>query len=483
MSANNNLRAKVTAGIVWRFSELMLNRGAGGITTLILAWFLAPEDFGLIAMMAVFLGLSNVLIDAGLSQALIRKQGLRKQDYNAAFFANIVIACIVYVLLFISAPLIADFYSQQKLVDLIRIAGIALIFNGLSIVQRAVLIREFKFKLQMRVSLPATLISSAIAIVVAYLGYGVWALVIQLVLQALLNSLFYWCLRLWRPTFSFAWSDLVALVPFSSFLLLEQFTNILFVNMYVMTIANLYSASIAGYYYLSQKIREILIEQLVGSVQMVTYPTLARIQDNPERLKSGFRQIISAITFIISPFLVFLAALLDNIFHLLLPETWWPATIYIQLMCLSALMNPLNAINLNILKVAGRSDLVFYIGLFKKGIALAIFAVSYRYGIIAILLGQMLSSVLGYFPNSFYSRKLINYSMYEQAVDFIPSLLLASCVGFGVWTLQNIVNWHKLIELLVFGFGGVVTYIACAWILNISGLKLTHDLIISKMKQ
>lgn len=482
LSKRISLKRETVSGTAWNFTELFLRRGVGGFTTLILAWFLTPEDFGLVAMMAVFLAFANLIADAGFSDALIRKSNVSITEYDTAFYANIFFSIVVYGLLFITAPLIASFYEQPILNDLIRVTGFVTILNALVLVQRAKLSRELKFKLQMQVSFPAAIISGLCAILLAFAGYGVWALVAQILIQALLNVVLYWRLKIWRPGLQFGWREFNGLFSFGGFLLFNQMTTVPVKHMYVIVIAKFFAAPVAGLYFFAEKIRDLLINQLVSSIQTVTYPALARLQEEPERLKAGYRQVIAVTTFLFFPILIFMATFVETLFHLFLPEAWWPAAVYLQLMCLAALLYPLHSTNLNILKVKGRSDLVFYLGLFKKTVAITIFVISFRYGIVAILLGQILSSVIAYLPNSFYSKQLIGYSLYEQLTDFLPGLLLSGFIGYGLWWLVGFLSWHEITKLLVLGSMGMTLYLFGAWLLKLKGLDLAREHIFTRLK-
>lgn len=481
--SSQSLKAQTVKSIVWNFTELMLRRGIAGLTTLLLAWFLAPEDFGLVAMMAVFLALSNVLVDAGLSQALIRKQQVSELDYDTAFFTNSILAFVVYAALFSVAPLVANFYDESQLVDLIRVSGIAVIFSAFSMVQRTVLSRELKFKLQMQVSLPAAILSAVVALTLAYLGYGVWALVAQILLQALTNTLLYWRLRIWWPRLKFGWIEFKQLFSFSGYLLMAQSTNVPFKYMYVIVIAKIFAAPVAGLYFFAEKIKDLIIEQLVRSIETVTYPALARLQEEPERLKAGYRQVITVMSFLLFPVLILMATFVESLFRLFLPEVWWPAAVFLQLMCLAALLYPLHSTNLNILKVKGRADLVFYLGLFKKAVAIIIFIISVRYGVIGVLFGQILASLLAYLPNSFYSKRLIGYTVYEQLADFMPSLILAGVIGYTLSWLVDILQWHEMTELLVLASLGIIFYLFGAWLLKLDALKLACSLVLQQKER
>lgn len=455
----------------------MLRRGIATLTTLLLAWFLTPDDFGMLAMMMVFLAFADVLVDAGLSQALIRKDSVSQRELSTTFFANILIAILAYLLLFFCAPYIALFYEQPDLEHLIRVAGLAIFFNALAVVQQAILSRALKFKLQLQVTLPAAILSGVVAVVCAYSGLGVWALIVQVSSQSLLTALLYWRLRLWAPSLEFGGSEFRELFAFGGYLLLAQMTNVPYKNMYVIVIAKVYVSAIAGLYFFAEKIRDLVLNQLIISVQKVTYPVLSQVQSDNIKLKRGYRQVISVTTFLVFPVLISLAALVDNLFTLLLPTKWSAAAPYLQLLCLASLMTPLNAINLNILKVKGRSDLVFYLGLIKKTTAILIFIVTYQYGITAIIIGQIVNSVLGYIPNSYYSKKLINYSVCEQLADFIPTLLLAGTVGCCTWLIQSALDWPVLVELLILVSGAGLIYLIGAWLLNLSAFGHASRLI------
>ena len=474
------LAKKTTIGIAWNFAEQFLRRGVGVAVTLLLAYFLTPEDFGLVAMMAVFLALGGGLMDSGFSLALIRLKDATKMDFNTAFFANIVLGVLSYAILFFSAPYIAQFYEQPGLVELIRVAAIAVIINSLHVVQVAILSRELNFKIQLQVNLPAALISGLVAVGLAVMGWGVWALVVQMVLSAALITLLFWSKNIWRPTWGFSFASLGQMYNFGYKLFLSGVLDTVFKNMYVVVIAKYFSASIAGLYFFAEKIKELLISQLVSSVQTVTYPALATMQDDNVRLKSGYRKVIGMTTFMLFPAMFFMAALAQPLFEFLLPEKWWDAVIYLQLMMLVGLLYPIHSINLNILNVKGRSDLFLYLEVLKKAMIVLIFWVSFQYGVIGILIGQIIGSVLAYIPNSYFSYKLIGYSVKEQLADFIPGLVLSGLIAALIYSLQLWLVWHPFIELLALGVLALGLYLIGAKLLKLHAFELVYDLVKGK---
>jgi O-antigen/teichoic acid export membrane protein len=473
----STLTHKTTTGILWTLAEQFAVRGVTVLVTLVLAWFLSPEDFGLVAMMAVFIAIATSLMDSGFKQALIRLPEARSEDFNTAFYANLLLGGIAYCLLFLAAPLIADFYSESRLVSLIRVAGVVVVINAFQIVQVAQLSRNLDFKAQFRAALPASLVSAVVAVIMAARGFGVWALITQMIVSASTLTFLLWWQGGWRPGISVSSDSLRQMYGFGYKLFLSGLLDTGFKNMYVIVIAKLFSTSLAGLYFFADRIREMVIFQLVSAIQKVTYPALSTIQSDSLRMKESYRKLVRIASFILFPIILFIGALAEPIFELLLPEKWWPAAVYLQLMCLAGVLIPIHAINLNILKVLGRSDLFLGLELIKKAMAVAILAISYRYGIIGILIGQVATSILGYIPNSYYSKKLINYGIKEQLADFMPALFLASGVGVVAWAGQKMLPWHDLTKLMVLGVACLIVYLLCGRLLRIKALGDAKDLV------
>lgn len=471
------LRQKTITGVAWNLAEQFAVRGISVFVTLILTYFLSPEDFGLVAMMAVFISIATSLMDSGFRQALIRIPDATQIDFNTAFYANIVLGIISYSLLFLAAPLIAGFYDEVRLVALIRVAGLLVIINAFQVVQFACLGRALNFKAQFQSALPAAVISAFVAVILAYFGFGVWALVAQMVVSACLVSFLLWAQNIWRPSLEWSINSLKSMYRFGYKLFLSGLLDTCFRNMHVIVIAKLFSSGLAGLYFFADRVRELIIFQMVTAIQNVTYPALSTLQREPVRLKNGYKKVIALSAFTLFPLILFIAALAETIFQVLLPEKWWPATVYFQLMCLAGVLVPIHAINLNILQVMGRSDLFLWLEIIKKLIALITLVITYRYGIIAMLMGQIFSSLLAYLPNSFYSKQLIDYNVYEQLTDFVPYLFLASFVGVLLLWAQTIISCSEVIEIFVLGASAVISYLFCAWVLRLHALELAFDLI------
>lgn len=475
-----SLTKKTVLGIFWNFIDQLLRRGITLGTTLLLAYILSPESYGLIAIISVFTAIATSLMDSGFRQALIRLKTVTSGDLDTAFYANLVLGIISYLLLYSAAPYISNYYKEPTITTLIRIMGLTVLIDAFQVVQQAILHRQLNFKNQLKASFPAALGSALISIGLAILGAGVWSLAIQTLASSLITAVLLWGMSEWRPGKNFTYASLRNMYNFGYKLFLSGILDTIFKNLYIIVIAKLFTASIAGLYFFSEKIRELILSQLVGAVQSVTYPALSRIQDDNEKLKSGYRKIIAITTFILFPTLSLLAALAQSLFEILLPSKWLPAVPYLQLLCLSGLLYPLHSINLNILKVKGRSDLFLYLEIIKKLlIALTLFF-TYKHSIEIILIGQLLTSIISYIPNSYFSSKLINYSITEQASDFIPTLALSLAIGFLVYYSATIIRLPPALQFILLGGSGAAIYIISAYFLRLQACILTSQVIKDK---
>lgn len=468
-----SLTARTTTGILWNLSEQFARRGVGVLVTLLLARFLVPEDFGLVAMMAVFLAMGQSLMDSGFREALIRLSEATQKDYSTAFYANLALGLTSYCVLFSTAPFIAQFYDEPRLVELIRVASLSVIVMSFQVVQVARLSRKLDFKTQLKASLPASFISGIVSVWLAWLGFGVWALVAQMLLNGLLHTALLWFSEGWRPTHEFSWSALRRMYSFGYKLFLSGTLDTVFQNLYVIVIAKLFSAPIAGLYFFAQKIKELVVQQIVASIQKVTYPALATMQADDARLKQGYKKIVVLMSMILFPSILFIALVAGQLFELLLPEKWMPAVPYFQLLCLASVLVPLHSVNLNILKVKGRSDLYFYLEIIKKTINSITLLATYRYGVYAILIGQILTSIINYVPNSYYSSKLLGYGVREQMADFMPTLIISLLCSIIGYVFINHISFNPALSIMLVGVLFLFSFLLLSMIFNRKSFKNT----------
>ena len=471
------MKKRIVINVFWSFGEQLLRKGSAALITLALAWFLAPEDYGLVGVISIFLAVSFAFVEGGYRTALIRRKEVTQDELNTAFYTNIALAFAVYAAIWAGAPLVAAFYEQERLTLLFRVAALSLIFQSLSIVHSTVMQRKMMFKLQVITNLPAAILSGLIAIALAYAGLGVWAIVSQIVMFPLINGILFWRTGIWSPTLSFSGQDLKSLSRFSLLILLTDLQREFFAKMYMATIAKVFILSVAGLYFFAERVRDLVVQQLVTAVQQVTYPALAKIQDEDDRLLDGYRRIIRLSVFVIYPVFLCLSALSGPLFDFLLPDKWLGAAPYLQVMLLSALLVPLHRVNGNIIQVKNKPNWMLWLGLFESGSLMLVLLFSHTHGVYWILWGHLLATTFVYLVKSWFTRRLVGYSFRMQFSDISPALLTGVAAFGSVWVIAEI--WQAPSYLKLFGLGalGMVLYFSLAHLFSVNGYLMLRSLV------
>ncbi|NNJ93448.1 MAG: lipopolysaccharide biosynthesis protein [Halobacteria archaeon] len=477
------LARQTITGVMWNFTEQVGRRGINVLVTLLLAHFLVPEDFGLVAVTSAIILVASGLMESGFKQALIRMEHAGQVDYNTAFFSNIGLGVVAYAGVFMLAPAVAAFYEEPRITVLIQVGGILILINAFQVVQYAILSKGMDFRSLLLASVPASIVAGVLAVFFAYIGMGVWALLAHMMLYALLNNVFLWRRSDWRPTLAVSQESFREMFGFGSRLFVASTIDVVFRNLYVVVIAKVFYATIAGYYFFASKIKDLIVSQLVHSIMTVIYPALSTVQNDNEKLKDGFRKVLRLSTFILFPALAFLAALAEPLFAVLLPDKWMPAVPYLQILCIAGLLVPVHSTNLNILQIKGRSDLFLRLEIIKKAMLVLILSISLQFGIFGVLVGHIVASVVGYVPNSFYSGKLVNYPAKEQLGDFMPALFIAGAVGVATYFMVAMLDWPAYVELCVLGVLAVVLYVSLAYAFKMKALALAADLLAGVVKK
>ncbi|MZR64144.1 lipopolysaccharide biosynthesis protein [Alcanivorax sp. DP30] len=456
-------------GVFWTFLEVLLSRGAQTFFTLFLASILAPEAFGLIAIVAVVFELSNAMVNAGFTQALIRAKTISDEELSTAFWSNLGISLIIYLLIISISGGIADFYDEAVIGPMVIIMGLAVIVNAFRIVQTAILSRDMNFKSQMLAATTGTMVSGVIAVVMAYNGAGVWSLVAQMLISQVVNTVFLWCSTHWLPRFQFNYQAFIQLFDFGKYLVVANIFNILFKNSYALVIAKLFSPEVTGLYYMANKITKILSQQMTGVIQRVSFPMLSKLQDNDEVLKERYRQIMQLSVFAMSFVMLGLGVFAKPLFEVLLDEKWAQSVVFLQLLCLTGLFYPAHALNVNLLMVKGRTDLNLRLNLIKKVIQLAVLIGSVSYGVLGIVVGQVLASVLSLVPNTLYTSRLIGYTFWLQFLDLIKPVLSALLGAAVFWGFMKVDISPILLKQMLAGVLACACYLASSFVLRAEG--------------
>lgn len=431
-----SLRSKTIKGVGWSFIDNIANYGITFLVGLVLARLLTPAEYGIMAMIAIFVAISNSIIDSGFSNALIRKVDIERVDYNTVFFFNLVVSVILYVILYVSSPLISTFFKEPILVDVMRVIGWVLIINALAIIPRTILVKNVDFKTQTKVSVISSVLSGLVGIGMALTGWGVWSLVWQQLSRQMLNSLCLWVFCKWFPVWEFSVKSFKELFGFGYKLLLSGLIDTIYKNIYYVIIGRFYSPAQLGQYTRAEQFNSIFSSNLTSVVQRVSYPVLSSIQNEEERLYAAYRRIIKDTMLVTFACMLGLAAVAKPLIIILIGDKWLPAVGFLQIICFAGMLYPLHAINLNILQVKGRSDLFLKLEIIKKIIAIGPIVVGILYGIEYMLWGAVLTSFIAYLINSYYSASLICYPTARQIKDILPVFLVSLIVAAIMWSLS-----------------------------------------------
>jgi len=449
----STLKNQTIKGLFWSSVERFSVQGVQFLIGIVLARILLPSDYGLIGMIAIFLSLSQALIDSGFSQALIQKKETSEKDYNTVFHFNFIIAVVVYGLLFILAEPIAVFYKEPVLVNLVRVIGLNIIFSSLSIVQIAKLSKSLDFKLQTKATLTSVIISGGVGIYLAFSNWGVWALVVQGLLRSSINTVLLFILTRWRPKFIFSKESFKTLFSFGSKLLLSGLLNAIFNNIYLIIIGKFYNVKELGYYTRANQFQQLPSETITVILQRVTFPVLSSIQNEQKKLENYYKKFIRFSAFIIFPIMIGLVVIASPLIKVVLTDKWVSAVPFLQLLCFVGILYPIQVINLNVLKVKGRSDLFLKLEIYKKILILLAIVTTFSFGIKALIIGQIICSFISLYINTYYTKKLINYSFFNQIKDLLPILLASIFMGIIIFGLIFYIhsNSLKLISSLLVG--------------------------------
>ncbi len=461
MQDSRMLRAKTIRGIFWSFADLLASHGLQFVIQIGLARLLLPEHFGVMGMILVFIAISNSIVDSGFSQALIRDQTTSQADYSTVFYFNSAMAIAVYGVLYIIAPLVSTFYEEPQLVILLRVLSLALIINSLGIIQRVQLTKEVNFKKMTIINLIAVTLSGVITIGCAIEGYGVWSLVVNILVLQSTQTICLWLFNRWVPSFVFSSQSFVKYFGFGYKLMLSGLLDTLYTNLFFVLIGKIYSSSSLGYYTNAVKVRDLASQSLAVTIQRVTYPVLSTIQDDEKQLKASFRKIIKISAFVNFPLMIGLAAIATPLFTLLFGEKWIPSVIYFQLLCFAGMLYPIHAINLTILQVKGRSDLFLWLEIIKKVnlTLLIILSLAFQMGVIGLIIAAVVNSFTALLINTYYSAREIGYATIEQLLDLMPSFLISIVMGAFVYALSCQLRLSSLTEVVLLSAVGIVIYI------------------------
>lgn len=462
----NRLKGKAISSMIWRFLERCGAQGVTFLVTIVLARLLAPEVYGLMALVSVFTAIFQVFVDSGMGSALIQKKDADDLDFSSVFFFNLFMCITLYLLLFFCAPFIAAFYHNPELTLVIRVLGITLLIAGVKNVQQAYVSRKLQFKRFFFATLGGTIGAAVIGIAMAYMGFGIWALVAQNLFNTMIDTVILWLTVSWRPKLIFSFARLKGLLRYGWKLLTSALLHTFYTNLRTLIIGRLYTPTDLAYYEKGQSFPTLVVSNINASIDSVLLPTMSGVQDSRETVKSITRRAIMTSSYLMWPMMVGLAVVAKPLVVLLLTEKWLAAVPFLQITCFAMGLEPLQTANLNAIKALGRSDIFLKLEIVKKTISIVILLLSMHFGVVAIAVSGLAYSVIATMFNAAPNKKLLAYSYFEQVRDILPSFVLALLMGMLVFPIA-LIPMPIILTLLAQVVAGVVCYVGMSAILKL----------------
>jgi O-antigen/teichoic acid export membrane protein len=453
----DSLKQKTLSGLVWNFLETFALQGFGFVQGIILARLLMPSDYGLIAMTAVFFTISYALADTGFTSALIRKKERKEIDYSTVFVANIVITFILCVILCLCASFIAKFYKEPLLEKIVCINALLMFLTSfLSILSNRLTI-QLQFKDKSIVNVIAAVVTGCISMGMAFWGYGVWSLIFPNFVSFLIRLVMYWRYLRWFPQWAFSWSIYKEYFSYGSKMLLTTLIGAVYNNIYPIFIGRYYSSMRLGYYNKAQSYAALPSSIVGTAISKVTFPVLAKIQDDDDVLRMIYRKMIRVSAFVVFPTATLIAVLARPLVLVLLTEKWEQSIIYLQILCFAAMWDPIHSLNLNLLMIKGRSELFLRLEIIKKIIGIGLLCVTIPMGLVVMCYGQVVAAILFLVINTYYTGKFINVGFFRQIRDLVPTILSTLAMGGFVWlVLWPIPSFY--VQIVVGSIIGICSY-------------------------
>lgn len=460
---SESLKKKTIKGTLWTGMERFWVQGVQFLVMLVVARILSPKDYGLIGMLAIFIHVSQSLVESGFSQALIRKKDRTELDNNTIFYFNIVMSLFIYALLYLIAPYVASFYNEPLLCPVMRVFSLVVIINSFNIVQRALFSIHLDFKKTAHAAMSSALISGVAAIYMAKKGFGVWTLVYQQIIFGIVSTTVLWYYSTWRPKWVYSWKSFKEMFAFGFNLLISGLIDTVYKNLYTIVIGKVFNATSLGYYSRADHYAQLPASNFNAVFLRVTYPVLCKMQDDENRLRENYRKLLRVSAFVIFPIMCGLAGAAYPSVVMLIGKKWAYASVLLVPICLAKMWYPIHAINLNLLKVKGRSDLFLNLEIIKKILGVIIIFASIPFGLLFMCYSQIVSSLIALSINTYYTGKMIHLGFWKQMKD-ISHILLTSLAMFAIIKVMNMGIDNLYLQFALDVIVGIVFYCGVAFL-------------------
>lgn len=455
---SESLTIKAKKSVVWSLIEKISAQGVGFIISIILSRLLLPNDYGNIALLSVFIAIAQVVIDSGFSTALIQNQDRTDEDYCTAFYCNIGIGSLLYLLMYVSAPLLATFYEQELFISVLRIYGLTLIISSLSIVQKTRFMISYDFRIIATISTFSILIGGLVSIVLAYKGVGVWSLVTYYILNSIVATIGYWAFGKWMPRKGFSILAFKRIFTFGSKILSANLINVIFSNLYTLVIGRLFTPVQLGYFNRSQTIANVVPSNFSNIITQASYPVFCEMQTDKIKLKEVFLKYLDVSFYLCAPIMTILIGISSPLILLILTDKWSDSILYIQILALGYMFDPVMRLNANVMNVTGKSNYSLYSELLKKISLICILFLTVSYGIIALVGGICIYSLIDLFIGSIFVKKVINVSLFDEMIKIFPTIICCILMYISMYCVQGLFE-SFISKILVAILTGCIIYV------------------------
>lgn len=467
---------KIISNLFWRFSERMLAQIVTFIVSIVLARLLSPEEYGTVTLIMIFITIADVFANAGFGNALIQKLNVDNIDYSSVLYVSIIVSIILYFILYFTAPFIGAFYNDQTICTALRVLALRIPIASFNSVQQAYVSKNMMFKRFFFSTLFGTLLSGIIGCIMAYLGFGIWALIAQYLVNTIVNTLILWFTVKWRPNLVFSFKRVKSLFSYGWKLLVSSLLDTGYNQLRSLVIGVRYSSSDLAYYNRGQQYPQLLVTNINASISSVLFPAISQNQNNLSVVKNMTRRAIKTSSYILWPLMFGLAVISKPLVSLMLTDKWLPCVPFIQIACFTYGFWPIHTANLEALKAIGRSDLFLKLEIIKKCFGVFLLVVSMNYGVMAIALSLVVSTVVSSLINSYPNSKLLNYGYAQQIKDMIPSIILSFLMSVAIYPIHCIID-NSLILIVVQVILGMTIYIVFSALLKIESFTYMLNII------
>ena len=462
---NSSIKQKAISGAKWTTLERLSSQGLQFVIGILVSRLVSPTDYGIVGMLTIFIAFGNAIVDSGFGVAIIRQEERSNEDYSTVFVFNIIVGLLLYLLLFFLSPLISSFYNVSILEEIVKVYGLLLLVNSLVVVQVAKLTSELRFKIQFIVTSVSLIVSGVVGVLLAYNGFGVWAIVWQQLSFRIAYAVLIWLNAHWRPMLLFSRDSFKKLFSFGSNMLLMSFITIIYDNIYNLIIGKFYSADYVGHYTRSQQIVNVPQSGVSQIVSKVCVPILSPYQNDNKKLLMAYEKIFRLAIFFCYPVLVGLVVLAEPLIYILLGEKWLPCVPYLRILSLGAMCAILTLINLNLFVVKGRSDLLLKLSIIKKIIGFTIVGLTISHGMYWICFGTSFYAICAFIINSHQTNKILGYGALKQLLTISPVIIKALIMGALVFLLTSLFE-NAISKLLIGILAGFITYFGIGFLVK-----------------